>query len=232
MSQQLLPNCLANQLCFRGPGVTGHASQRGLDFGRQIHGRLLHAIHSTIRRGSRPRLLHAVQSGCSKPETGSKKHGPQVDVRIEGLREEGPDVDGQRQGRWICYGFDEDESRRSLIEIHKNGERIDCWRRQPDPAGCAPSAAAGSSVGSCFTSTLCRKPRTSGFSLIRRSVPLVSENCPVLRCCSALAGSGWLTGEAACRGSTAVRMSVAFPQARASRNRWNRHCHGRMGTRP
>jgi len=72
------------------------------------------------------------------------------------LREEGPDVDGQRQGRWICYGFDEDESRRSRIEIYKNGERIDYWRRQPDPAGGAPSAAAGSSVGSCLTSTLSR----------------------------------------------------------------------------
>ena len=56
-----------------------------------------------------------------------KKHGPWVDVRVDGLRGEGPYVDGQRQGRWISYGFDEDDSRSRLIEIYKDGERIDYW---------------------------------------------------------------------------------------------------------
>ena len=74
---------------------------------------------------------------------------------VDGLRGEGPQIDCQRQGRWISYGFDEDDPRSSLIEIYKNGERIDYRRRQtPDPAVGAPSAAAGSYVGTCFTSTL------------------------------------------------------------------------------
>ena len=57
-----------------------------------------------------------------------KKHGPWLDVRVDGLRAEGPYVDGQRQGRWLSYGFDEDDSRRRLIEIYKDDERIDYWR--------------------------------------------------------------------------------------------------------
>ena len=61
MSQHLLRDCLADQLRLRGPGVTRHASQRGPDFGWQIHGRLLHAIRSTRCRGSRLRLLHVVE---------------------------------------------------------------------------------------------------------------------------------------------------------------------------
>ena len=56
-----------------------------------------------------------------------KKHGPWVDVRVDGVRGEGAYVDGQRQGRWISYGFDEDDSRSRLIEIYKDDERIDYW---------------------------------------------------------------------------------------------------------
>ena len=51
MPEHFLADCLADQLGFRDPGITGHAAKRGLEFGRQVHRRLLHAIHSTIRRG-------------------------------------------------------------------------------------------------------------------------------------------------------------------------------------
>ena len=56
-----------------------------------------------------------------------KKHGRWLDLRVDGLREEGPYVEGQRQGRWISYGFDESNSRPRLIELYKDGERIDYW---------------------------------------------------------------------------------------------------------
>ena len=58
-----------------------------------------------------------------------KKHGPWVALRVDGLRGEGPQIDCQRQGRWISDGFDGDDPRSSLIEIYKNGERIDYGRR-------------------------------------------------------------------------------------------------------
>ena len=51
MPEHFLADCLADQLGFRDPGITGHAAKRGLEFGRQVHRRLLHAIHSTMRRG-------------------------------------------------------------------------------------------------------------------------------------------------------------------------------------
>ena len=56
-----------------------------------------------------------------------KKHGRWLDLRVDGLREEGPYVEGQRQGRWLSYGFDESNSQPNLIEIYKDGERIDYW---------------------------------------------------------------------------------------------------------
>ena len=49
MPEHLLTDWLTDQLRLRDPGVTGHASQRGLEFSRQVHRHFLHAIHSTPR---------------------------------------------------------------------------------------------------------------------------------------------------------------------------------------
>ncbi len=46
MPEHLLADCLADQLRLRDPCVTGHASKRRPEFGRWVHRRLLHAIHS------------------------------------------------------------------------------------------------------------------------------------------------------------------------------------------
>ena len=50
-----------------------------------------------------------------------------------------PMVEGQRQGRWLSYGFDESNSRPSLIEIYRDGSEsttgIPNWS---NPAGDTP----------------------------------------------------------------------------------------------
>ena len=49
MPEHLLADCLTDQLRLRDPGVTGHASQRGLEFGRQVHAVQIRADDLLVR---------------------------------------------------------------------------------------------------------------------------------------------------------------------------------------
>ena len=92
MPEHLLADCLANQLRLREPGVTGHAPQRGLEFGRQVHRRLLHAIHPTIHPGWRRAAMPARACTGSRPFKHPPKPGrvtvphPTKDIPVRVLR--------------------------------------------------------------------------------------------------------------------------------------------------